>query len=140
MREKLIKKKKTKKTPETCKELLKTAEISEDLGKKPEMSEDLGKTPEMSEEFLEQVVPDLSVVLRSNGHKLKHQFHLNIGKNFFTLRVAELWKSCPGILSETSQTHLDVSQPWDRLLLSFWGQPWVLSSGIVCVDAPGAAC
>jgi len=29
---------------------------------------------------------------RGNGHKLKHRkFQLNRGKNFFTLRVTELW-------------------------------------------------
>ncbi|RMC13266.1 hypothetical protein DUI87_10800 [Hirundo rustica rustica] len=34
--------------------------------------------------------------IRSNGHKLKHKkFHLNMRKNFFTLRVAEPWNRLP---------------------------------------------
>jgi len=33
---------------------------------------------------------------RCNGHKLKHRkFHLNMRKNFFTLRVTEHWNRLP---------------------------------------------
>jgi len=33
---------------------------------------------------------------RGNGHKQKHRkFHLNLRKNFFTLRVTEPWNKLP---------------------------------------------
>ena len=43
---------------------------------------------------LSSVVP--SDRTRNKGHKLKHKkFHLSKKKNFFMLRMAEHWNSCP---------------------------------------------
>ncbi|KFV76454.1 hypothetical protein N308_05929, partial [Struthio camelus australis] len=37
-----------------------------------------------------------------NGHKLKHRkFHLNLRKNFLTVRVTEHWNRLPGEVVES---------------------------------------
>ncbi|KFV79687.1 hypothetical protein N308_14448, partial [Struthio camelus australis] len=49
-----------------------------------------------------------------NGQKLNHRkFHLNLRKNFFTVRVTEHWKRFPGEVVESPsleifKTRLDV--------------------------------
>jgi len=67
---------------------------------------------------------------RGNGHKLKQRkLHLNMRKNFFTLRVTEHWNRLPvGFVESPSleifKTHLDVvlcSLLWVTL---FWRGRW----------------
>lgn len=72
----------------------------------------------------------LSDRTRSSGHKLNDKkCHLNMRKNFFTLRVAEHWERLPreGVDSpslETFQTYLDV------FLLPVPGDPALAGGGL----------
>jgi len=44
---------------------------------------------------------------RGNGHKRKHRkFHLNMRKNFFTLRVTEHWNRLPREVMESASLEI----------------------------------
>lgn len=67
-----------------------------------------------------RMVPDCLVVpsdrTRSNGHKIKHKkLHLNMRKNFFSLRVADNWNRLPrkGVKSPSLET---IQIPLDEFL------------------------
>jgi len=52
---------------------------------------------------------------RGNGHELKHmKFRLNMGKNFFPLRVTEHWNRLP---REAVDSPLEIFKTWlDKVL------------------------
>lgn len=74
------------------------------------------------------VVPSNS--MKSSDHKLKHkEFHLNIRKNFFTLRVVRHWNRLPRELVEsacleTLKTHQDTFVCHLLEVTLFWQEGW----------------